>query len=582
MNLKKRATFILTMIFLVSLVIQLAGSPSGTYEEFKYEQLMKAASEKGFIRLIVKLDVPDIEALTALSNSYQTGNTDDSFVQAAYDADLALEKAISQTSNSLLHQLNGYHYVVNRTFNTLPYIALSVPAKTLEKLSSCPEVLSIDEDKPYRLPISEKQPAADDISLPMLQRSVEVVGADIAWGFGYSGSGWYVAILDTGILRTHEMFQSKDIVEQCFSLGSDWYDRDNGGCPNGKIEMSGAGSAAPYEPRFGHGTHVAGIAAGNNYNDRFGVARDANIIAVQVFSYFPMEDDVLSWSSDQIKGLEYVYSLRNTYKISSVNMSLGGDRYYNFCSSDSRAAAINNLRSVGIATIVASGNDGYCDSVSSPACVPSAIAVNGTDKQDYEYMWGNWQNDMVDLLAPGDSITSADSTGNTAYRSRSGTSMATPHVTGAWAIMKQFDENMSIDDILTILQDTGKMITSLRCEAQQPEPRFNVGDALMTLLTLAPPANISAEQVSNRSLLRTEYINKLSWETNPLNQSKNVAYYKIYLIQNSQLISLGQVDSSTFTFLHRNVVRHESTTYGISAIDDQGQESLPAYYTLDF
>ena len=583
MKLKKRVTFMLALVFVISFAVQSKASPTGAYEELKYEQLMSIASEKGYVRLIVKLDVPGIDDLTAVSNSYRTGSSDQLYIQEAYNADLALEEAITRTCDAVLYRLNGQPYMVNRTFTTIPYVAISVTPETLEKLYGFPEVLSLSEDIAYPLPAEEEiEQAAEEISKPMLQVSTGIVGADIAWGFGYSGAGWYVAILDTGILRTHQMFQGKHIVEQCYSQGYSLYDGQTGGCPNGLTEMSGTGSAAPYEPRFGHGTHVAGIAAGNDQNGHYGVARDANIIAIQVFSYFPSENNVLSWSSDQIKGLEYVYTLRNTYKIASANMSLGGERYYSFCDSDSRAAAINNLRAVGIATAVASGNDGYCDSVSSPACVSSAITVNGTDKQDNEYLWGNWHANMVDILAPGEQISSADSLGDTVYRSRSGTSMATPHVAGAWAIMKQFDENMSTDDILGLLQDTGQMITSLRCQGMQPKSRFNVGYALMTLLSLAPPTNVAAEQVSNRSFLRTEYINKITWESNPLNQGKTVTHYKIYRVQDSQATLIVQLDGSTFSYLHRDVVRRENITYGITAVDDQGLESLPAYYTLTF
>lgn len=503
--------------------------------------------------------------------------------QEAYNADLALEGAISMTRNMVLHRLNGSHYRINRTYSTLPYAALSVTAETLEKLRGIPGVLNIVEDKATPLPPPAEQSVTDDISRPLVTQSVKIVGADAAWGLGFTGANWYVAVLDTGILTSHEMFQGKHVVEQCYALGDDWYDRENGGCPNGRTEMSGPGSAAHYENRFGHGSHVTGIVAGNNQNDRFGVAKDANIIAVQVFSYFPGEDDVLSWDSDQIRGLEYVYEIRNTYNIASVNMSLGGsDKYSSYCDSDSRAAAIANLRAAGIATAVASGNSSYCDGVNAPACVFSAVAVNSTDKDDTESYYGNWHDVMVELMAPGNNIISADPRGNSNYTGRSGTSMSAPHVAGAWAIIKQFDGNLGVDEIKSLLRDTGRVIPSSRCPSAVPESRINVGDAIFTLLTLAPPVKLSAEQVTNKSFLRTEYINNITWESNPLNENKNVAHYKIYLVQGSQLNLLAQVNSSTFQYWHRNVQVNENITYAVTAVDDQGQESLPTYYTLEF
>jgi subtilisin family serine protease len=583
MKLKKKTIFLLSAVLLVSSTTLLMGSPSRTYEDFKYDHLKKTAAEKGFVRVIVKLDVPDIEALTAVSTSYKTGNQDSSYVQEAYNADLALADAISLTRNTVLYQLNGSHYLVNRTYSTLPYVALSITADTLEKLERLPEVLSIVEDKATPLPPPLEQSSTDDISRPQLMNSVEIIGATEAWGLGFTGAGWYVAVLDTGIRTSHEMFLGKHIVEQCFALGDDWTDGDIGGCPNGRTEMSGPGSAAHYENRFGHGSHVTGIAAGNNHDDLFGVAKDANIIAVQVFSYFPSEDDVFSWDADQLSGLEYVYELRHTYNIAAVNMSLGGDEQFsNYCDSDMRAEAIANLKAVGIATTVASGNSSYCDGVNSPACVSSAVAVNATNKDDTETYFGNWHNVMVPLMAPGSSIISADPLTNSNYGSRSGTSMSAPHAAGAWAIMKQFNGSLGVDEILALLKGTGRMISSSRCLSAAPEARIDVGNALFTLLTLAPPANLSVEQVTNKSFLRTEYINNITWQSNPLNADKNVVHYKIYVAQGSQLNLLAQVNSSTFQYWHRNVQANQDITYAVSAVNDQGQESLPIRYTLDF
>lgn len=574
-------------VFLVFPIGRLMGSssPAGVLKEKKYDQIKEIVSKNGYARVIVKLDVPEIEALTARSIDFKTGNAADTYIQQAYDTDLALDKAISRSRDSVLHRLNRDFYRVNRTYSTLPYVALSVTGRSLEKLRSIPEVLDVVEDQAFPLPPfqpAEEQSRTGDPDSPQLARSTEIVGADIAWGLGYGGEGWYVAILDTGLLTSHEMFQGKDIVEQCYSLGDDWYDRENGGCPNGKIEMAGPGSAAPYESRFGHGTHVAGIAAGNNQNDRFGVARDAGIIAIQVYSYFPYENDVLSWSSDQLKGLEFVYLLRTTYKIASANLSLGGGGYIDYCDSDHRKAAVDNLRAVGIATVVSSGNESKCNQVSAPACISTVVTVNATDKQDNDYIFGNWHDVMVDLLAPGAGISSADSFGNSSYGSRSGTSMAAPHVAGAWAIMRQFDEDLSLDEILLSLQETGTSISSSRCQEALPKTRINVGYALMTLMTLAPPKNIAGRQVSNKSLLMAEYINEITWEPHPLNENRDVAHYNIYVAEGSQLNLLAQVDQATFSYFHRGVEKRRDLTYALTSVDGEGQESLPAYYTLDF
>jgi subtilisin family serine protease len=592
MQFKRNLMIIVSLVFLVFSAQLLMGSQFNNDEEFDYSRLTDIASKKGYVRVIVEMDVPGIEVLTAVSTRFKTGNRDIAFIQDAYDADLALDNAISMTRNTVLHQLNGVHYQVNRTYSTLPCIALTVTGDALEKLKSLPGVLRIFEDRPTRLPetpeILEDQNDKDnnDISKPLLENTVEIVGAEVAWGFGYTGEGWYVAALDTGIRTTHEMFRGKHIVEHCFALGEDWYDKENGDCPNGKTEMDGPGSAAHYPGQYGHGSHVTGIAAGNDHDGLSGVAKDANIIAIQVFSFFWSEGGVLSWSSDQLKGLEYVYMLRNTYKIASVNMSLGSaEGYSEYCPASSRAQAISNLRAVGIATVIAAGNEGRCNAVGDPACIPGAVTVNATDKQDHEYLSGNWHDIMVDLMAPGVSIRSAAGTGDSSYYTSSGTSNATPHVTGAWAIMKQFNEDLSIDEILTALQETGTMITSYRCEGKLPKPRINIGNALISLFTIAPPLNLTGEQHTNRSFLQTEYINELTWESNPYNVDKNISLYRIYVVDvegGGQLTRLGEVDRSTFTYLHRRVNKREPVTYAITAVDSEGNESPPYHYTLEF
>lgn len=587
MKLKNNVVFIfsLALVFVFGSSMLLNGAKYSKYDDFRMHQLKKKAAEKGFLRVIVKLDVPDIEELTAQSTSFKTGITDTTYIQGAFDADLALEEAISITGNTVLHRLNGMNYNVIRTFSTIPFIGLAVTAQTLDKLNSIPEVLGIVEDEVIPLPETRETPVDDnmDVSEPKLRESTLLVGADVAWSFGYNGSGWYVAILDTGILTSHEMFQGKNIVEHCFASGPIFEDKTHGDCPNGQIEMSGPGSAAHYEPRFGHGSHVAGIAAGNNQFSQYGVARGADIIAVQVFTYFPEDSSIGSWVLDQMAALQYIYSQRNNYKIAAANLSLGGyTKYTGYCDTDYRQTAITNLRAAGIATTVSSGNEANCDGVSSPACVSTALAINAVDKSDNEYSNGNWHDVMVDLMAPGVRINSAGGRSDLDYGNRTGTSMAAPHVAGAWAIMKQYDPNMTIDEILTLLQDTGKMITSSRCEGRIPKARINIGDALTTLLVVAPPKNLYAVQKINQSLLMTEYINEITWESNPYNDNRTISHYNIYLVQGEQLNLLTQASSSTFTYLHRRAEKEQEVTYAAVAVDADGQESPPAYFTLEF
>jgi subtilisin family serine protease len=306
-----------------------------------------------------------------------------------------------------------------------------------------------------------------------------------------------VAVLDTGIRSSHEFFSAKTIVEACFSALGD--------CPNGLTEMHGPGAATHYENTYrgwDHGTHVTGIAAGNKENALYGVAKDADIIAIQVFSRFTAEECdgspcIMSYTSDQIKGLEYLYTLRGIYSIASANMSLGGGRYSNQTTCDrenaSTKSAIDHLRSIGIATVIASGNDGFCDGLNAPGCISSAVAIGATTKSDQQTRFSNWHESMLDLFAPGQSIFSSTGDSDTSYEYWSGTSMAAPHVAGAWAILKQKNPSETVPGILNSLSTTGVPVTTLCTKQLGSKPRIKVDATLAALSCDNPPLKVDTQ-----------------------------------------------------------------------------------------
>jgi hypothetical protein len=137
-------------------------------------------------------------------------------------------------------------------------------------------------------------------------------------------------------------------------------------------------------------------------------------------------------------------------------MSIGGGEYSSQaeCDADHPAekAAIDQLRSVGIAVVVSAGNEGVADALGSPGCISSAVSVGSTTKSDGISIFSN-SAPFLSLLAPGSSITSSLPGGD--FGIKSGTSMAAPHVTGAWAILKQKNGAASVDQVLDALQSTG-------------------------------------------------------------------------------------------------------------------------------
>lgn len=495
---KPLITIIITSLLVISIK---TGTISAQEKIIDRKKLVSVTMSKGFVKVIIQLEVPKIRELTGVSTKYKNIEPGLIFPRDGIKADIALEAAISEVAYAVSTRLRSADalYKINHTYTLVPIVALEVSEKALSILEMDPSIIRIVEDRLVPLvDVRSYKKGPVDVVPPSLYDSVSIIGVDNAWAAGTTGLDWYVAVLDTGIRSSHEFFSGKTIIEACFSAGED--------CPNGLTEMYGPGAATHYENSYNgwdHGTHVAGIATGNNGSTLYGVAKDADIIAIQVFSRFTADECdgenpcVMSYTSDQIKGLEYVYSLRGTYSIASSNMSLGGDHYSDQITCDEENAsiksAIDNLRSVGIATVIASGNDGYCDGINAPGCISSAVAVGATTKSDQETWFNNWHESMLDLFTPGQTIYSSTGDSNTSYEYWSGTSMATPHVAGAWAILKQKSPSETVSAILNSLSTTGVSVTTLCTGQPGSKPRIQVDAALTALSCQNLPLKIDTQ-----------------------------------------------------------------------------------------
>ncbi len=356
------------------------------------------------------------------------------------------QRSAIRTDQDTIARLIGANGRVTARAHSLPIVVATVDAPALDRLIASPDVVGV---------------TADDPVPPALVNSGPVVGLPAAQDAGFTGRGVAVAILDTGVDASHPFFGGRVVDESCFSGFSS--------CPNGQPSQTGLGSAAPctYAPSgCRHGTHVAGIAAGNAL-DATGVAPNVSIIAVQIFSRIDSTSFctrgenpcALTFPSDWILALEHVYDLRNTYKIAAVNMSIGGLTSTGACDGDAVKPAIDQLKSVGIATVIAAGNEGLTDAIDYPACISSSVAVGATDDADGIASFSN-SHPLISLFAPGVGVRSSVPGGGFAVFN--GTSMATPHVTGAFALAKEEHPNASVDEILATLKTTGRTIHDAR------------------------------------------------------------------------------------------------------------------------
>lgn len=386
-----------------------------------------------------------------------------------------------------------------KQFEEVPAFAMQADAMDIAGLLDHPDVLEVQEDVAYP---------------PGLATSTTLLGAGPARDYmGYSGAGQVVAVLDTGVAKTHPFLTGKVVSEACYSTTNSSQGIASL-CPGGVAASTTAGSGVNCDINLAgceHGTHVAGIAAGKG-SSYSGVARDAQIVAVQVFSRFPASlcdgssPCVMAYTSDIIRGLERVRALTASYSIAAANMSLGGGGYVAACDSDPAKPAIDALRAVGVATVIASGNSGYSNALGAPACISTAVSVGSTTSSDQVSSFSNSAS-FLSLLAPGASIQSSIPGNGYAYMG--GTSMAAPHVAGAWAVLRSAQPGASVTSVLSALQASGLPVRDP--DNGIVKPRIKLADAVARLAGGAQSPAPVAAPVANAPTVVTATGFTASW-----------------------------------------------------------------------
>lgn len=333
---------------------------------------------------------------------------------------------------------------------------------------------------------------------PLMDETRGIVGADELYTAGFDGSTRTIAVLDSGIDITHTDLTDNIADEACFCAATNC-------CPNGTFHQFGPGAA---EDTMGHGTHVSGIITGAGNVAPRGVAPGADIVSVIVDS-----------SNDTIAALQWVAIAHP--EVDAINLSRGTfPAYGKGCETawpgwDLTEDAIAAVRAQGIPVIVSSGNSGNPTAMSFPACVTSAIAVGATNKNDTVATFSN-SHASLDLLAPGAGFAEPTMAGDiedecpsdpqyciaaTGLPNRTarlqGTSMAAPHVTAAFALLKQADPDLTGEEILDCLK-AGPLVSDTRVTPARQTPRLDLPAAFEACgIPYCNPETYEAEAISH-------------------------------------------------------------------------------------
>lgn len=292
-----------------------------------------------------------------------------------------------------------------------------------------------------------------------MNRVSQTINADDAWGYGFTGAGIGVALIDSGVTPVAGLSDPGKLIN-----GPD-------------VSFESQSEKLRYVDTFGHGTHMAGIIAGrdqvsSDYDEVsekmfVGIAPDASLVSVKTANADGATD-----VSQVIAAIDWVVQHRNDngMNIRVLNLSFGTDGVQSYLL-DPLSFAIEQAWKAGIVVVVAAGNDGNGALLRNPALDPFVIAVgaaNGNSVADFSNCGD--KNRSVDLVAPGKSIISLRNPGSSAdilypearvddrFFLGSGTSQAAAVVSGAVALLLDYRPDLTPDQVKALMMQAANPV----------------------------------------------------------------------------------------------------------------------------
>jgi subtilisin family serine protease len=435
---------------------------------------IRAAAEKGDVVVIVTLEEPALKKATPALQLKERKERSDKIREKVLD-DLEQAVAVQEaqaladtteqpgnllTANVVLDTDETAVEILTEYATTSGFTA-KVNADGVEALANTPGIKDIKLEKTFQL---------------QLAQSVPLIRASDTWnrtvnGVSINGKGQTICVVDTGLDYGHAAFSGRILEGRCFLTGEGGVE-----CPN-PADITNASDDND------HGTHVAGIAAGNG--TYVGVAPGANIIAVKACN-----STGGCFMGAMTAGIDHCINISAQYNISAITLSISDGGHYdtiNDCPYDENFEnAVNTAYGLGIIVSMAAGNSGGTG-IGWPACIPNATSVSATDKSDVIPAYSQ-TGALLDILAPGSSITSTVRGG---YAAKTGTSMATPHIAGAAALLWQNERLNNRAVTPGLIEDLMKNHSSNMISGW---PRINVLEVI-TARNLNMTVNTSANSV---------------------------------------------------------------------------------------
>lgn len=393
---------------------------------------------------------------------------------AQTNEDLPVIVQLIEDNDGLKNGIMGLATVVRSNLPLINALACSLNTDTIHRLANSPDIEYISFDSKVFTQL--------DIAVPTMD-------GRFPQERGYKGKDITIAVVDTGIAPHQDLTQPRNRI-----IGFKDFVK---------------GKSTPYDDN-GHGTHVAGIIAGNGYSSRgkyAGIAPESNILAIKA-----LDENGGGSTSNIIEAISYIIQTKNKYNTKIINFSMGTPSN-SPCEKDPLCKAVDKAVNAGIVVVAAAGNSGpNRGTIVSPGTSKKAITVGAVDDKstidisddtiaNFSSRGPTNQGDLKpDIVAPGVNINSLSNTRLDGYSSSSGTSMATPLISGAVALLLNKDGKLNPKEVKARLMQSSIDLKN------SPEMQ---GAGLLNLKVLFEQEDPSTKNPQKSDLLGGELVESL-------------------------------------------------------------------------